>query len=111
MQAGAGMIGGVKGGAAALALASLAACAAPGAMPGATPDGGARAPRLATVAGYEGAFLPTGELAVRRVTQPFGYAEGAEAKRAARALCGGEVASGPQDNFRDGAWVFPGGCA
>lgn len=107
MQAGAGMIGGVKGGAAALALASLAACAAPGALP----DGGARAPRLAAVGGYEGAFLPTGELAVRRVAQPFGYAEGAEAKRAARALCGGDVASGPQDNFRDGAWVFPGGCA
>ncbi|MBD3786267.1 MAG: hypothetical protein IE922_04745 [Sphingomonadales bacterium] len=98
---------GAKGGAAVLALASLAACAAPGALP----DGGARAPRLAEVAGYQGAFLPTGELAVRRVAQPFGYADGAEAKRAARALCGGDVASGPQDNFRDGAWHFPGGCA
>lgn len=109
MRTGAGMSVGAKGGAAVLALASLAACAGTG--PDLAPDGGARAPRLAAVAGYQGAFLPTGELAVTRVTQPFGYAEGAEAKRAARALCGGAVASGPQDNFRDGAWVFPGGCA
>ena len=94
-------------GAAVLVSLALAACAT--AVP--APDGGARAPRVATVAGYQGAFLPTGELAVTRSAAPFGYADGAEAKRAAKALCGGAVASGDRDNFREGAWIFPGGCA
>ena len=86
---------------------ALAACATMQPLP----DGGARAPRLAEVAGYAGAFLPTGELAVTRKAAPFGFDEGAEAKRAANALCGGNVASGDRDNFKTGAWVFPGGCA
>ncbi|ADE85270.1 hypothetical protein [Rhodobacter capsulatus] len=85
----------------------IAGCA--GAAP--LPDGGARAPRLAAVAGYQGAFLPTGELAVRRTAMPFRMDEGAEAKRAANALCGGKVVSGDRDNFIDDVWVFPGGCA
>lgn len=84
----------------------LAACAA--AAP--APDGGARAPRVVSMAGYEAAFLPEGAMKVTRAAAPFTYAEGAEAKRAADALCGGAVASGPDDNFREGAWVFPGGC-
>ena len=88
-----------------LALLGLAGCAAP------TPDGGAKAPRVAQVSGYEGAWLPTGELAVTRTAAPFGLDEGAEAKRAANALCAGAVASGPADNFREGRWIFPGGCA
>lgn len=75
------------------------------------PDGGARAPRLAEFEGYQGAFLPSGELAVTRKAAAFGYDEGAEAKRAANALCGGRVVSGDRDNFSEGAWIFPGGCA
>lgn len=85
----------------------IAGCAAAAPMP----DGGARAPRMAEVAGYQGAFLPTGELSVRRSATPFRMDEGAEAKRAANSLCGGKVVSGDRDNFRDGAWIFPGGCA
>lgn len=85
---------------------TLAACATAPA-----PDGAAHAPRVAEVAGYAGAVLPTGALAVTRKAAPFRYDEGAEAKRAAKALCGGAVASGDTDNFRDGAWIFPGGCA
>ncbi len=95
-----------KIGGAALALLALAACMS------VAPDGGARAPRGAFDADYAGAFLPTGELLVRRVAAPFTYADGAEAKRAANGFCGPDgVASGPADNFREGAWVFPGGCA
>lgn len=86
---------------------AVAACAPAAPMP----DGGARAPRLVETNGYLGSVLPTGALAVSRKTAPFGYDEGAEAKRAANALCGGKVASGDTDNFRDGAWIFPGGCA
>lgn len=93
--------------AALIAPLTLAACASTAPMP----DGGARAPRLAEVAGYQGAWLPSGELAVTRKAAPFGYDEGAEAKRAAKVLCGGTVASGDRDNFSDGAWIFPGGCA
>lgn len=85
----------------------LAACATAAPIP----DGGARAPRVAEAAGYRGAFLPSGELSVTRTAAPFAYDEGAEAKRAANALCGGKVASGDRDNFQNGAWVFPGGCA
>lgn len=85
----------------------LAACAT--AAP--APDGGAQAPREAFDADYAGAFLPTGELLVRRVAAPFTYADGAEARRAADGFCKpAGVASGPDDNFRKGAWVFPGGC-
>lgn len=92
-------------------LLVLGACAMP-VTPGGAPDGGARAPRMAAVDGYAGAILPTGELAVARQGRPFDYAEGAEARRAANALCGPRgVASGPEDNFRDGRWLFPGGCA
>ena len=100
-----------KIGGAALALLALAACS----MAAPAPDGGAQAPRGAfdaDDADYAGAFLPTGELLVRRVAAPFSYADGAEAKRAANGFCGPDgVASGPADNFREGAWVFPGGCA
>ncbi|WP_146227840.1 hypothetical protein [Rhodobacter viridis] len=86
---------------------TLAACATAAPMA----DGGARAPRVAEAAGYQGAWLPAGALAVTRKAAPFRHDEGAEAKRAAKALCGGAVASGDTDNFRDGAWIFPGGCA
>jgi hypothetical protein len=51
-------------------------------------------------------------IAVTRLGAGFGYADGAEAKRAANAFCGAAgVASGTEDNFRAPAWVFPGGCA
>ncbi len=105
MQRG-GIIWGRGGSAAVFVALGLAGCAA---TP--MPDGGAKAPRVAQVAGYAGAWLPTGELAVARTAAPFGLDEGAEAKRAANALCGGAVASGPADNFREGRWIFPGGCA
>ncbi len=79
---------------------ALAACAMPA----------PQAPRVAP-AGYAVASEGMG-IAVSRAGQPFGYAEGAEAKRAANAFCGAAgVASGTEDNFRDGAWHFPGGCA
>ncbi len=45
-----------------------------------------------------------------RQAQPFANDEGAEAKRAANAICGGAVASSINDTYRDGAWVFPMGC-
>ncbi|MFD2172506.1 hypothetical protein [Rhodobacter lacus] len=85
-------------------IAPLAACTAPAPAP---------APKatLAAVPGYTGSFGPQNALLVRRTAPPFGYDEGAEAKRAAQALCRGAVASGPEDNFREGQWVFPGGCA
>ncbi|MEZ5884870.1 MAG: hypothetical protein R3D53_13840 [Paracoccaceae bacterium] len=80
---------------------ALAACAAP-----------SGAPRPASeVAGYRAGNGADGALIVTRTAAPFAYDEGAEARRAADALCGGKVASGPKDNFRDGAWHFPGGCA
>lgn len=50
-------------------------------------------------------------LSVRRTAAPFGYADGAEARRAADRFCGGKVASSTDDNFRDGAWIYPRGCA
>jgi len=115
MASGVGSIGGIGGGATAR-LAHVAGLIAPLALVACTtaapmPDGGARAPRVAEVAGYSGAFLPSGELRVTRTGSAFGHDEGAEAKRAANALCGGRVASGDRDNFREGAWLFPGGCA
>ena len=79
---------------------ALAACAAP---PTTRP--------ASEVAGYRAGTGEGGALVVSRVSAPFAYDEGAEARRAADALCGGKVASGPKDNFRDGAWIFPGGCA
>ncbi|PTV97607.1 hypothetical protein C8J27_101724 [Rhodobacter aestuarii] len=66
---------------------------------------------LAAVEGYTGAIMADHALVVSRTAQPFGYDEGAEAKRAANALCRGAVASGPEDNFREGQWIFPRGCA
>ncbi len=83
---------------------ALAACAMPGDTtasigPRHAPEG------YAVVAGAEG-------LMVTRSAMAFGYDEGAEAKRAANAYCrGAGVASGTRDNFRAGAWIFPGGCA
>ncbi|MBZ4023908.1 hypothetical protein CKO11_15765 [Rhodobacter sp. TJ_12] len=82
----------------------LAACAVPVGGPDSIGP-------LASVEGYTGAFSAEGALMVRRSAQPFGYDAGAEAKRAANALCRGAVASGPEDNFREGQWIFPRGCA
>ena len=88
---------------AAMVLA-LGACARPGV--GEAPRGARVAPE-----GYAAAEGAQG-LVVTRAGQPFGYADGAEAKRAANAYCGPRgVASGDLDNFREGAWLFPGGCA
>lgn len=84
-----------------LGTLALAACAMPD----------VQAPTPVAPAGYAVAPEGTG-IAVSRLAMPFGYAEGAEAKRAANAFCGAAgVASGTEDNFRDGAWHFPGGCA
>ena len=82
-------------------LAALAACAAP--APGPAPQG---------LAGYTAMKGPGGELIVKRAGAPFGESDGAEAKRAANSFCGANGAvTGTEDNFRDGAWIFPGGCA
>lgn len=88
-----------------IALAALAACTPP-----VGPEG--KAPVERGVAGYTAMQGAAGELIVKRAGEPFGYADGAEAKRAANSFCGPNgVASGDLDNFREGAWVFPGGCA
>lgn len=87
---------------ASIGLATLAACAAPA----------PKAPAPQGLAGYTAMKGPAGELIVKRAGAPFSYADGAEAKRAANSFCGPNgVASGDLDNFRDDAWVFPGGCA
>jgi len=89
---------------ASMTLAALAACAMPG------DNEASKGPQ--GLAGYTAMRGPAGELIVKRAGAPFTYAEGAEAKRAANAFCGPNgVASGDLDNFRDDAWVFPGGCA
>ncbi|WP_143598874.1 hypothetical protein [Pseudothioclava arenosa] len=87
-----------------LGTLALAACAMPGDSEASI--GPRRAPE-----GY--AVAPIGQgIAVTRLGAGFGYADGAEAKRAANAFCGAAgVASGTEDNFRAPAWVFPGGCA
>ncbi|WP_417806959.1 hypothetical protein [Thioclava sp.] len=90
-------IGTIGGGAAVLALA---ACAVPPATDA-----------LASVPGYAGALDGQGALVVTREATPFANFEGAAAKRAANAMCGGAVASSIDDTYRDGAWVFPKGCA
>ncbi|TMV91024.1 hypothetical protein FGG78_11335 [Thioclava sp. BHET1] len=85
---------------------ALAAC-------GSAPVGGVgSAPGpLAPVSGYVGEHAASGALVVTRTATPFGYAEGAEARRMADQICGGRVASSINDHYRDGAWVFPEGCA
>ncbi|RLL71880.1 hypothetical protein [Paenirhodobacter hankyongi] len=83
-----------------LGALALAACTAP------------QAPEAApVVAGYAASKGEMGALVVTRKARAFDYSEGAEARRAADALCGGRVNSSPEDNFQGGAWVFPGGCA
>jgi hypothetical protein len=76
---------------------ALAACAAP-------------PPAPSVVAGYA-ATQAGGALIVTRDAAPFTYSDGAEARRAADRLCGGRVESSTEDNFRDGAWIYPRGCA
>lgn len=76
---------------------ALAGCAAP-------------VPQAARVDGYRAEARGAG-LAVMRDAAPFANWEGAEAKRAADAQCGGAVKSGLRDSYDAGAWVFVGGCA
>jgi len=86
---------------------ALAACAAP-----VGPEGGdPRRPALALVQGHHAEWGPAGAVIVTRAQVPFTYADGYDARRVADQACGGKVASGVDDNFRDGAWIFPGGCA
>lgn len=66
---------------------------------------------LRAVEGYSAAYDASGALVVMRQAMPFANYDGAEAKRAASAICGGAVASSINDHYRDGAWVFPKGCA
>lgn len=68
-------------------------------------------PGFVRAEGYAASEGADGALSVTRTAQPFTYSDGAEAKRAANAICGGAVASGPEDNYRDGAWIFVRGCA
>ncbi|KEO51553.1 hypothetical protein TP2_11705 [Thioclava pacifica DSM 10166] len=67
--------------------------------------------RLTAVEGYTAGYDAAGALVVMRQATPFANYDGAEAKRAANAICGGAVASSINDTYRDGAWVFPNGCA
>ncbi|OOY25222.1 hypothetical protein BMI91_02015 [Thioclava sediminum] len=102
-----GMTAGLAKGAVAMILPTLLA----GCM--GTPGGNeaSKGPRrLAAVEGYTAAYDASGALVVMRQAAPFGNDEGAEAKRAANAICGGAVASSIDDTYRDGAWVFPMGC-
>ena len=97
-------------------LLSLAGCA--GAV--AVPQGGP-APQAGTVLlggkAYAATMRPGAEggvmVAIQREGQPFGYSEGAEARRAADAACGARgVRSGLRDRFEaPGTWVYPEGCA
>ncbi|TQS72418.1 hypothetical protein ERN12_00940 [Rhodobacteraceae bacterium] len=97
------------------AVLALGACAP--ASPTGTGTGQAVQARVAAPAqlravpeGYQIAQSPAGVI-VTRSQPPFGDAEGAEAKRAVQAWCGtGGVASGPDDYFQNGSWIFPGGC-
>lgn len=84
-----------------LGTLALTACAAPLAEPA-----------LRAVPGYAAVAGPSGDLRVTRVGVPFGYADGAEARRAADAICGsGGVDSSIRDHFHEGAWIYPEGCA
>ena len=85
---------------------ALAGCVGPGGQRV------AKAPRALTpVVGYQAALNGQGALVVTRDATPFANFEGAAAKRAANAMCGGAVASSIDDTYRDGAWVFLKGCA
>ena|GEM_PF-1478730 len=86
------------------ALAALAGCAAPAPK--------TSEPTPLGLAGYTALKGQGGELIVKRAGTPFANSDGAEAKRAANSFCGANGAvTGTEDNFRDGAWIFPGGCA
>ena len=60
--------------------------------------------------GYSVNFEDRG-IAVTREGRGFDYSEGLEARRVADDFCRGRVKSSTADNFRDGAWRFPKGCA
>ena len=79
---------------------ALSACATPHA------NGAARV----APAGY-GVFPEAGGINVTRQARGFDYSEGLEARKVADAYCMGRVNSSTEDNFRDGAWRFPQGCA
>lgn len=98
---------GARGYSALAVVLALAACA----MPGDNDISKGPQPLPKAVAGYTAMNGAQGELIVKRAGTPFGYADGAEAKRAANSFCPAGVASGDLDNFRDGAWIFVGGCA
>ncbi|KFE34446.1 hypothetical protein [Thioclava atlantica] len=86
---------------------ALAGCAA---VPGGN-EASKGPERLTPIVGYTAAQDAAGALVVTRDATPFAYDEGAEAKRAANAICGGAVASSIDDRYREGAWIFPRGCA
>ena len=69
---------------------------------------------VAVPAPGDAAYVITREgtaLSVRRTAAAFTYSDGAEARRAADRYCGGKVNSSPADNYQDGAWIYPRGCA
>jgi hypothetical protein len=71
---------------------------------------GCAAPVPQAVPGYRAEMRGAG-LAVMRDGTAFANWEGAEAKRAANAICGGAVRGSVNDHFDAGAWVFVEGCA
>jgi len=90
-----------------IATAALAGCQQP-----VGPDSVGPRPVAHARAGLRrSARCKAGALIVTRDAAPFSYSDGAEAKRAANGFCGPKgVDSSPEDNFREDAWVFPGGC-
>lgn len=71
---------------------------------------GCAAPVPHSAPGYRAEARGAG-LAVTRDGAAFANWEGAEAKRAANALCGGAVQGSANDHYDAGAWIFVEGCA
>jgi hypothetical protein len=69
--------------------------------------------QAACVAAPPPAAVATGPVRVTNNGQPFQMWEGAAARRAADAACGGRVEVSIYDRFdrATGEWVYPGGCA
>ena len=99
-----------------MAMVGLSGCVGAGTRPMPLAESGPVAVNLGA-ASYI-ADLQPGErgavLALTRDASPFGYDEGAEAKRAAVQFCtnrGARLNPGSYGHFVSGAWLFKGGCA
>ena len=99
-----------------MAMGLLGACVGAGTPPISLAESG---PVAVNVAGqsYVADLQPDDAgvtLAVTRDSRPFGYDEGAEAKRAASQFCASRnarVSATAYGHYVGGTWVFRGGCA